>query len=85
MTIYLPTTLDKDLSNITTTKVSFFYYDNHATKDIFISQPTTLFSVTIESFIYATGIGIGTFNGTVFKPNGTTAYIYEGKFKAKFK
>jgi hypothetical protein len=85
MTIYLPIILDKDRFNITTTKVAFFYYDHHATKDIFISQPTTLFSVTLQSFIYATGIATGTFNGTVFKPNGDTAFINEGKFEVKLR
>ena len=85
MTIYLPIALNEDKFNITTTKVAFFYYDHHATKDIFISQPRTLFSVTLESFIYATGIATGTFNGTVFKPNGNMAFIGEGKFKVKLR
>ena len=85
MTIYLPITLDEDRFDITTTKVAFFYYDKHAPKDIFISQPTTLFSVTIQSFIYATGIATGTFNGTVFKPNGDMVFISEGKFKVKLR
>ena len=85
MTIYLQPTLDHNLFNITSIKTSFFYYDRNATKDIFISLPTEPFSVYIESFIYATGIITGTFNGTVFKPNGVTAYISEGKFEAKLK
>ena len=85
MTIYLPLALDGDRFNITTTKAAFFYYDNHAPKDIFISQPATLFSVTLESFIYATGIATGTFKGTVFKANGDTAVIKDGKFKVKVK
>jgi hypothetical protein len=43
------------------------------------------FFVNIESFIYATGIITGNFNGTVFKPNGPTEYISAGKFEAKLK
>jgi hypothetical protein len=83
MTVYLSTELDVDKYNITTTKVAFFYYDHFGTKDIFISQPGLVFSVTIESFIYATRIVTGTFNGTVLKPNGEMAIISEGKFKVK--
>jgi hypothetical protein len=85
MTIYLPVTLDEDRFNITTTKVAFFYYDNHAPKDIFITRPGTIFSVTLQSFIYASGIAMGTFNGSVFKANGDMAFAGEGKFKVKLR
>jgi hypothetical protein len=85
MTIYLPATLDHDFFNIASIKVSFFYYDRNAPKDIFISQPTEPFSVTVESFIYGSGIITGNFKGTVFKPSGATANINEGKFEAKLK
>ncbi len=85
MTVYLPLAFSEDRFNVTTNKVAFFYYDRNATKDIFISQPATEFSVTIQSFIYATGVATGTFKGTVFKPNGEIAFIGEGKFKIKFR
>ena len=85
MTIYLSAPLDGDKFDITTTRAAFFYYDHHAPKDIFISQPSTLFTVTIQSFIYATGIATGTFSGTVFKPNGDKASVSEGKFKVKLR
>jgi hypothetical protein len=85
MTVYLPIALDRDRFDITTNKVAFFYYDNNAPKDIFISLPATPFILTLESFIYSTGIATGTFGGTVFKPNGAMAYISEGKFKIKFR
>ena len=85
MTIYLSAPLNGDKFDITTTKAAFFYYDHHATKDIFISQPATLFSVTIQSFIYATGILTGSFNGTVFTPNGSMVSVSEGKFKIKLR
>lgn len=85
MTVYFPIALDQDMYNITTNEVAFYYYDHHATQDIFISQPLKPFSVTLQSFIYATGIATGTFNGTVFKPNGDTAFIGEGKFKVKLR
>ncbi|HEY8657451.1 MAG TPA: hypothetical protein VIL78_00325 [Hanamia sp.] len=85
MTVYLPIALDQDRFNIITNRAAFYYYDNNAPKDIFISQATALFTVNLQSFIYATGIATGTFNGTVFKPNGDTAYIADGKFKVKLR
>jgi len=85
MTVYLPIALDQDRFNIITNRAAFYYYDNNAPKDIFISQATALFTVNLQSFIYATGIATGTFNGTVLKPNGDTAYIADGKFKVKLR
>ncbi len=77
--------LDQDRYNLTTTQIEFYYYDNNAPKDIFSSQPEKVFSVTIQSFIYATSIATGKFSGTVFKANGDTAYIRDGKFKVYIK
>ncbi len=85
MTIYLPISLDRDRFNIPISKVAFYYYDNNATKDILISLQAAPFSATIESFIYTTGIATGTFNGTVFKPNGDTAFVSGGNYKIKLK
>ena len=83
ISVYLPVALDQDRYNITTTETAFYYYDNNAPKDIFLSQPTAEFSVTIQSFINSTGIVTGTFQGTVFKANGDKAYINDGRFKMK--
>jgi len=82
VSVYLPVPLDQDRYNVTTTKIAFFYYGPNGTKDIFISRPTSVFSVTVESFIYATNIATGTFSGTVFTANGDTAYITDGRFIA---
>ncbi|MEP6713746.1 MAG: hypothetical protein ABJA37_15065 [Ferruginibacter sp.] len=78
-----PVTLETDMFNLTITKTAFFYYDHNATYNIFISRPATPFTVTIQSYISATGIATGTFNGTVYKANGEIAHIDEGKFKVK--
>lgn len=83
MTVYLPVAFDQDRFNITTTEAAFYYYDNHARKDNIYKSVCRTISVTVQSCIYATGIATGSFNGTVFKPNGNTAFIAEGKFKAK--
>jgi len=77
--------LDQDRYNLTTNQIEFYYYDNHASKDIFSSQPEKVFSVTLESFIFSTRIATGKFSGTVYKANGDTAYIREGKFKVYIK
>jgi len=83
VSVYLPVPFDRDRYNVITTKTAFYYYEHNGTKDIFISRPTSVFSVTVQSFIYATNIVTGTFNGTVFKANGDTAYITEGRFIAQ--
>ncbi len=85
MTIYLPFSFDEDKFNVAIDNVAFYYYDHNAPKDIFISLSTAQFSAIIQSFIYATRIATGTFRGTVYKPNGDTAFVSEGKFKVKLK
>ena len=82
---YLSVPLDQDRFNVTTARAAFYYYDNHATNDILISLPPAPFSVTVQSFIYSTGIATGTFSGTVYKANGDTAFITSGKFKILLK
>lgn len=77
--------LDRDRYNLTTTQIEFYFYDNNATKDILISQPQKTFSVTIGSFIYQTRIATGSFQGTVFKANGDTAFVSDGHFKVYIK
>ncbi len=83
VSVYLAVPLNQDRFNLTTNEAAFYYYDNNAPQDIFITQPTSAFTVKVESFIYATGVATGTFSGTVFKANGDTAFITEGRFKAK--
>jgi hypothetical protein len=80
---YFSVPLDQDRYNLTTSSAAFYYYDHNATKDILISLPPGLFSVTIESFIYTTGIATGTFQGIVYKANADTAIVTDGKFKVK--
>jgi hypothetical protein len=77
---YLPVPLDQDRFNVTTDRAAMYYYDNNAPKDILISYPPEPFSVTVQSFIFATGIVTGTFKGIVFKANGDTASVTGGKF-----
>ncbi len=85
MSVFLPVPLDRDRYNITAERVAFYYYDNNATKDILISMPGKTCTVTVKSFTLSTGIAIGTFSGTVFKANGDTALIANGKYKVLIK
>lgn len=85
MTVYLPATFNEDKFNITASSAAFYYYDHFGTKDIFISRSGQPFSVKIQSYINATRIVTGTFGGTVFRANGDTALIREGKFKVKLR
>ena len=82
VSVYLPVALDRDQFNLTTQQTAFYYYDHNAAADILDSRPTSVFSVTVQSFIYSTGIVTGTFGGTVFKANGDSAIITEGRFIA---
>ena len=85
ISVYLDTPLDQDRFNLSTYRTAFYYYDNNAPKDILISLPTAPFVITVQSFIYNTGIVIGSLSGTVYKANGDTATITDGKFKVKLK
>lgn len=85
ISVYLTLPLDRDLFNLTTFQTAFYYYDHHAPRDIFISLPAEPFSVTVQSFYVATGIVTGTFSGIVYKANGDTAVITNGKYKVTLK
>ncbi len=85
MTVYLPEPFNESKFNVTTTRAAFYYYDHFGTNDIFISNSSALFTVKVLSYIYTTRIASGTFEGTVFRPNGDTAYIREGRFKVLLK
>ena len=85
ISVYLSVPLDQDRYNLTTDQTAFYYYDNHAVKDILISLPTAPFTINVQSYIYATSIVTGTFSGTVYKANGDTSTVTDGKFKVKLK
>jgi len=82
---YLPVALDRDRFNITTTQAAFYYYDHNAPEDILDSRSEAVFSISVGSFIYATGVATGTFSGKVFKANGDTVIVSEGNYKVYIK
>ncbi len=85
MSVYLPVPLDRDRDNITAERVAFYYYDNNSSTDILISKSEEAFTLTLQSFTLSTGIAVGTFSGTVFKANGDTAFVANGKYKVLIK
>lgn len=85
ITVYLPITFTEDKFQTTSSDVAFYYYDHKSTTDLFIKLPPLPFSVLIESYTHLTGIAIGTFQGVVYKRNGDTTTITDGKFKVRLK
>lgn len=76
--------LNKDQSNITTSRAALQYYDNTAMSDILQSKQPNIFSLTIDSYFRQTGIAIGTFSGSVVGKNGNIIKVDAGRFKIIF-
>ncbi len=85
MTVYLGSPLDSDSSDITSHQVIFEYYDNTTLTDIFMTDHLGPFSLTIDSYEYATHIAKGRFSGNVPAKNGDVVTITDGKFQIQFK
>lgn len=82
LSIYnLEVPLDQDRLNLTSAEIAFYYYDHNSANDIFTSRHDQPFTVTISSYVHATGITTGKFSGTVFRANGSSVLISDGKFK----
>lgn len=73
--------LNKNLYNVTTQKVSFYYYDNIKLTFPYYTRRGNPFTFTIESYIHQTRTATGYFSGIVGKPNGTNSKLSSGKFK----
>jgi hypothetical protein len=84
MTVYLQNVkLDRDVSNVYVSKVSFFYYDRVTPSYIYISSSLYPFSVYIENYNHQTKIVTGKFDGFAKRTNGINTTISEGRFKIK--
>jgi hypothetical protein len=77
-----PSSLNKDLSDLTTNKASVYYYDNIGHTHPFVSQAGFTFSFIIDSYVNQSRMITGKFNGVVFKPNGQATTLL-GKYKVK--
>ena len=82
VSVYLPIPLDQDRNDLTTNRTAFYYYDHNSPNDILASRPSSIFSVTVQSFVSATGIATGTFSGIAFTATGDSMRITDGRFKA---
>ena len=85
-TVYLDDIkLNKDLSDITISKVLFYYYDNVSRNDIFTAEKYMMMTLTIDSYDYATGIAKGRFYGAADRKDAAIALIEDGKYEVQFK
>lgn len=82
VSVYLTVPLDRDRFGLTTDTTAFYYYDHNSPNDILASRHSAVFTVTVESFINATGIVTGSFAGTVFTAKGDSVHITNGQYKA---
>jgi hypothetical protein len=82
VSVYLPVPLDRDRYGLTTDTTAFYYYDHTSPNDILASRHTAVFTVTVRSFINATGIATGTFSGSVYTADGDIVQIADGQYKA---
>jgi hypothetical protein len=82
-TVYLKSNvLNKDILNLDASHAIFYYYDSYGPY-VLMSHYDQPFKLTINSYVNATGIAIGTFSGIGFLADGTWIEIREGKFKIK--
>ena len=82
-TIYLsPYQLTRDTTNYAVPKASFYYYHTLA-PFILMNQASEPFHFVISSYVHATRIAVGTFNGVAYRADGRAAVINDGKFNIK--
>jgi len=82
VSVYLSVPLNQDRYGLTTNAAAFYYYDHNSPDDILDSRHTAKFTVTVQSFINATGVVTGTFAGDVYTANGEIVHITDGQYKA---
>lgn len=84
ITVYLNgQRLNQDISNYTTDKVGFYYYDNVTPSYMLITQGGQPFRLTIDSYEESSQMMRGQFSGHAVTANGGSMYISDGKFKVK--
>jgi len=83
ITVYLPDTLNKDITYMYADKVAFYYYDHITSTYIMMSQTYAPFTCAIRNYNHQTKIASGEFEGFALRSNGRWAAITSGKFKMK--
>lgn len=77
------TVLNSNITNLSSQRGAFYYYDNVGQTTILISRQANPFTVTIDSYNHQTRMATGTFSGPVFTSNGGPTFIVSGKYKVK--
>lgn len=84
ITVYLNgQRLNQDITNYTTDKVGFYYYDNVTPSYMLITQGGQPFRLTIDSYEESSQMMRGQFSGHAVTANGGSVYVRDGKFKVK--
>jgi hypothetical protein len=73
--------LNKDLSNVTTRTVSFYYYDNIGYTFPYFSSRSNPFTFTIERYVHQTRTATGYFSGLIVRPNGVSSKLHSENLK----
>ena len=82
-TVYLePNVLDRDITNLDASHAIFYYYDTNGPY-VLTSHYDRPFSLTIKSYVHATGIATGNFSGVGYRQDSSVINITDGKFKIK--
>lgn len=75
--------LDRDISNVTTPRCSFYYYDNPGQSFLYMNILNVPFTFTIEQYVHQTKMLKGSFTGPVRNGTGAGKNITSGKFQVR--
>jgi hypothetical protein len=75
--------LDRDMTNISTPRGSFYYYDNPGQTFLYMNISNIPFTFVIQTYDHQTKMATGTFSGSVRNAAGTGRNISGGKFKVR--
>ncbi|TAD85681.1 MAG: hypothetical protein EAY75_10820 [Bacteroidetes bacterium] len=85
-TFFSPIVFNRDLENISTNRLAFYYYNNlSATTDPYILQGRRSLPMTviIDRYVHQTGVAVGRFYGYAYSQAGDTVYVKNGRFNIK--
>ncbi len=85
VSILVPVPLTEDRFDINATEVDFYYYTRFSQTHLFNNRISNEISVSVHSYINSTSVAIGSFTGTVHRPNGQPIQITNGRFKVELR
>lgn len=83
--VLVPLPLTEDRFDINASEVDFYYYTRFSQTHLFNNRVSNEISVSVQSYINSTSIAIGSFHGTVHRPNGQAIQITNGRFKVELR